>query len=264
MAAPPESVLQGPDHALAWRESRALLDMGRMALPLLLPAGKARARRRRHIIVMPGFGANDHVTWPLRRYLIKLGHHAEGWGLGLNRAGVDIAHTQDDLSSGWDIERVADYRNEGSVVMLCERMLARARERYAELGAPLTLIGWSLGGVVAREVARDLPDAVEEVITLGTPVQGGPKYTRAAAFFRDRGMDLDWIEREVRKRDEGRPLTAPITVIASPSDAVVGHAATHDHHSHDVRHLDVDAAHLGLVFNPTVWRMIADTLNRRG
>jgi pimeloyl-ACP methyl ester carboxylesterase len=262
VSAPPDPVLQAPAHALAWRESRALLDMGRMAWPLLLPAGAARAKRRRHIIVMPGFGADDRATWPLRRYLSKLGHHAEGWGLGLNRAGVDIPHTQDDLSPGWAIERVADYRNEGSVPMLCDRMVQRARERHAALGAPLTLIGWSLGGVVAREVARDLPEMVEEVITLGTPVQGGPKYTRAAPFFRGRGMDLDWIEREVHKRDRSRPLTAPVTVIASPSDAVVGHAATRDHHSHNVRHLDVDAAHLGLVFNPTVWRMIADTLNR--
>ena len=127
----------------------------------------------------------------LSRYLKKLGHHAEGWGLGLNRAGVEIKHTLADLSPGWAIEPVARYRGEGSVPMLCDRMVARARERHAALGGPLTLIGWSLGGVVAREVARELPDLVEEVITLGTPVLGGPKYTAAAAFFRRRGMDTD-------------------------------------------------------------------------
>jgi pimeloyl-ACP methyl ester carboxylesterase len=255
--------LAGPERAHAWREARALLDAGRMVLPLLLPAGQARARRARHIIVMPGFGADDRATWPMRRYLAKLGHHVEGWGLGLNRAGIDIRHTLADLSPGWAIEPIARYRNEGSVPMLCDRMAERVRQRHAELGGPpLTLVGWSLGGVVAREVARDLPEMVEEVITLGTPVQGGPKYTRAAAFFRGRGMDLDWIERGVARR-ESTPIRAPITAIASPTDAVVGHAATFDRHSPRVRHVDVDAAHLGLVFNPTVWREIVRVLNAR-
>lgn len=261
MSTPGESTLRGPDHALAWRESRALLDAGRMVLPLLLPAGKARARRARHIIVMPGFGADDRATWPLRRYLTKLGHHAEGWGLGLNRAGIDIRHRLEDISPGWAAEPIARYRNEGSVPMLCDRMVERVRKRHGELGSPpLTLIGWSLGGVVAREVARDLPELVEEVITLGTPVQGGPKYTRAAAFFKGRGMDLDWIERGVARR-ESRPIRARITAIASPTDAVVGHAATFDHHSPQVRHVALDASHLGLCFNPAVWREIVRVLN---
>lgn len=262
MSTRPDALLQPPAPGTAWRESRALLDLGHMVLPLLLPAGQAQARRRRNILVLPGFGADDHATWPLRRYLKKLGHHAEGWGLGRNRAGVEIKHSLADLSPGWAIEPVAHYRGEGSVPMLCDRMVARARERHAALDGPLTLIGWSLGGVVAREVARELPGIVEEVITLGTPVLGGPKYTAAAAFFRKRGMDLDWIEREVAKRQR-QPIRAPITVIASPSDGVVGFAATRDHYSPDVRHIDVDASHLGLCFNPTVWRHITDTLNRR-
>ena len=259
MRASRKPALAGPDPALAWRESRALVDAGRMVLPLLMPAGKARATRPRDIIVLPGFGADDRATWPLRRYLRKLGHNVQGWGLGLNRAGIDIRHTLSDLSPGWTAEPIEPYRNEASVPMLCDRMVARVRESTAG-GGPITLIGWSLGGVVAREVARDLPELVEEVITLGTPVQGGPKYTRAAAFFRGRGMDLDWIERGVARR-ESTPIRARITAIASPTDAVVGHAATFDHHSPNVRHVDIDASHLGLCFNPTVWKLIADTLN---
>jgi len=262
MSTRPDAELRAPAPGAAWRESRTLFDLGHMLVPLLMPAGQALARRKRNILVLPGFGADDRATWPLRRYLKKLGHHAEGWGLGLNRAGVEIKHTLADLSPGWAIEPVARYRGEGSVPMLCDRMVVRARERHAALGGPLTLIGWSLGGVVAREVARELPDLVEEVITLGTPVLGGPKYTAAAAFFRKRGMDLDWIEREVAKR-QAQPIRVPITAIASPSDGVVGFAATRDHHSPDVRHVDVDASHVGLCFNPVVWRQIVDTLNRR-
>ncbi|MBP6596371.1 MAG: hypothetical protein KA187_10140 [Arenimonas sp.] len=256
--------LRPPAPSGAWREARAVLDLGRMTLPLLMPAGKARATRRRHILVLPGFGADDRATWPLRRYLKKLGHHAEGWGQGMNRAGTDIRHTLADLSPSWAIEPIASkYRGEGGVPMLCDRMVVYTRERYRALGEPITLIGWSLGGVVAREVARELPGEVEEVITLGTPVQGGPKYTAAAPFFRKRGMDLDWIEREVAKR-AATPITAPITAIRSPSDAVVSFAAARDHHSPNVRHVDVDASHLGLCFNPTVWREIARVLNEGG
>jgi pimeloyl-ACP methyl ester carboxylesterase len=248
--------------APVWGESRVLLEAGRALWPLLCPPAALKATRPRHLLVLPGFGADDAATWPLRRFLQKLGHHVEGWGLGRNRAGLDIRHAKSDLPPGWVDEPIPRYRNEGSVPMLCERMRVRAEQRQRELGAPLTLIGWSLGGVVAREVARDLPDAVEEVITLGTPVQGGPKYTRAAAFFKDRGMDLDLIERSVRRRD-ARPIRAPITAIVSPSDAIVAHAATFDRHNPNVRHLEVDGSHLGMCVNPTVWRRVAETLNRR-
>jgi hypothetical protein len=234
----PERPLRGPDRALAWRESRVLLDAGRMLVPLLLPAGKARTTRPRDIIVLPGFGADDRATWPLRRYLAKIGHRAEGWGLGLNRAGLDIRHALSDLSPGWEAEPIGTYRNEGSVPMLCDRMVARVRERHRDLGR----------------------GPVDDVITLGTPVRGGPKYTRAAALFRQRGMDLDWIERGVERR-ASRPIRARITAITSPTDAVVGHAATYDAHSPDVRHIDIDASHLGLCFNPTVWKLIADALD---
>lgn len=250
-----------PPRLNALREIRTVLDLGRMTLPLLGPAGAARAKRRRNIIVLPGFGAGDQLTWPLRRYLAKLGHHAEGWGLGVNRAGMDIPHRFEDLPDTW--RRIAPgrpYRQEGSVPMLCERMRQRVSARQQALGGKLTLIGWSLGGLVAREVARDLPELIEQVITLGTPVQGGPKYTAAAAYFRKIGMDLDWIERELTAR-ECVPIRAPITAIISPSDGVVGHAAAYDQHSPNVTHMELDAAHIGLCFNPQVWKLISKTLN---
>jgi pimeloyl-ACP methyl ester carboxylesterase len=85
------------------------------------------------------------------------------------------------------------------------------------LGAPVRLIGWSLGGYLAREVAREHPHAVQQVITLGSPVIGGPKYTAVAGAYRRRGVDLDAIEAEVAVRNE-LPLDTPITAIYSQSD----------------------------------------------
>lgn len=262
MPAQPEIELRPPPPNAFLRESRVLLDIARMAVPLLLPARAVTPMRRRQIIVLPGFGADDRATWPLRHYLSKFGHRVEGWGLGRNRAGIEIAHRLEDVSAGWKLTHQIDYNGEASVVMLCDRMTAHVRERHRALGKPITLIGWSLGGYVAREVARDLPGIVERVITLGSPVQGGPKYTATAGFFRKRGMDLDWIEREVAKR-EVRPIQAPITAIVSPSDGIVGISAAIDHNSPNVRHLHVDAAHLGLCFNPTAWALIVKALARQ-
>lgn len=240
-------------------ESRVVLDLARMALPMVSrPSPTARPRS---VIVLPGFGADDRYTWPLRRHLARAGHACEGWGLGKNRAGIDIAHALDDVSAGWNLEQRSPYFGEASVPMLCDRMVERVRSRAAQDPLPIrrVLVGWSLGGVVAREVARELPELVSHVITLGTPVLGGPKYTSAARFFRGRGMDLDWIERAIGER-EVRPIQARITTIYSPTDGVVGVGAAIDRHSPDVEHVEVDAAHIGLCFNPTVWRLVLEAI----
>lgn len=97
------------------------------------------------------------------------------------------------------------------------------------------------------------------MITLGSPVVGGPKYTAAAPAFTRRGLDLDWIEEEVTRREE-RPIRQPVTAIFSKSDAIVDWGAAIDHHSPNVTHVEIDAAHLGLVYNPTVWRIVLDVL----
>jgi pimeloyl-ACP methyl ester carboxylesterase len=137
-----------------------------------------------------------------------------------NLAGVDIPHSEDDIPRHWHVERLSHYREEGCVILLCERLLTRVRLRHAELGERLALVGWSLGGYLAREVAREAPECLSCVVTLGSPVVGGPKYTLAASFFRERGMNLDWIEHEVAKRD-ARPIDVPITAIVSGTDGVV-------------------------------------------
>jgi hypothetical protein len=73
-------------------------------------------------------------------------------------------------------------------------------------------------------------------------------------------MDLDWIEREVAKRD-ARPIEVPITAIVSCTDGVVHPPATVDRVNAHVRHVEVDAPHLGLVFNPQVWDLVLDALD---
>lgn len=244
-------------------EARTAIDIARMTVPLLRSlARRSDVGRGRAVMVVPGYGSDDRYTIPLRHHLRRRGYHAEGWGLGKNRAGLDLPHELDDLSPHWAVERKEPYRGEGSVPYLCDRLTARVRERSAALGRPLALIGWSLGGYLAREVARDAPEAVEQVITLGSPVTGGPKYTALARRFRRRGMDLDWIEAEIARR-EARPIRRPIMAIYSRSDAIVAWPAALDHYSENVTHIEVDVPHLGLGFNPEVWAHIDDSLDRQ-
>ncbi len=89
------------------------------------------------------------------------------------------------------------------------------------IGEKFALIGHSLGGYMAREVARQLPEHVSQLITFGSPVNGGPKYTAAGRVFLRRGVDMDWIEAIINEREK-LPIKVPLTTIVSPSDAIVG------------------------------------------
>lgn len=229
---------------------------------VLSPFRGRRARKGLLVILVPGFGSDERYFAPLRRRLDRAGFAAEGWGLGRNRAGVDLPHTLDDLSDRWSFEPREDYRGEASVPLLVDRFIERIIARRRETGLAVALVGWSLGGYICREAARDLPQLVERVVTLGAPTIGGPKYTAAAPFFRKRGMDLDWIEREVSKR-ESNPIRQPITAIFSKSDGIVSWRACIDRNNPRVRHVEVDAAHVGMGLNRTTWRHVLAALEQR-
>lgn len=214
------------NETLTWIEFPRLL----FNTPALMSAPKGNGDR---VLVFPGFGAGDSSTSALRRYLTWLGYDAAGWDVG---------------------------RNDGDVMALIDTLTQRTQIEARERGEKVTLIGWSLGGYLAREVARELPDAVQQVITLGSPIIGGPKYTQVAAAFGDNDM-LDWIEREVEARDR-IPLRVPVTAIYSKFDGVVSWQACIDHKSADVEHIEVRTTHIGLGFSPDVYRIIANRLAR--
>jgi hypothetical protein len=115
--------------------------------------------------------------------------------------------------------------------------------------------------VVARLVARLRPAAVREVVTLGTPVEGGPKYTAVGdRFARAQGIDLDEFEGHVHAINrEG--VEVPVTAIYSRSDGIVGWRAAIDRYNAHARHVRLPCSHLGMGVNPLVWRTIAQILN---
>ncbi|MDJ0698519.1 MAG: alpha/beta fold hydrolase [Woeseiaceae bacterium] len=224
-----------PRRFAALLELRAPFDWATVLLraPQLLRAPRGDGRP---VMLLPGYGTDESVMRPLGRYLEYLGYDVYDWGQGRNRGDVE----------GY-IRQVGD----------------RVSEIHDELGgAPLTLIGWSLGGVVARETARLYEDVVREVITLGTPIIGGPKYTAVADRFAEAGnIDLDEFEKEVHARNSVG-IQQPVTSIYSKLDGVVGWRASIDIYNKQARNIEVYSSHLGIGFNGRVWRLIADILGK--
>ena len=159
-------------------------------------------------MLFPGFGAGDGSNLVLRRYLGGLGYDVYGWGLGRNRGDL------------------------GPAVHKMRKTIAELAERREQ---PVHLIGWSLGGVVARAVAREHPEAVVQVITYGSPI-----------FDRNR-----------------RPVNVPITAIHSRGDGIVHWRSCIDDFSPNVENLEVHSPHLGMGVDPDVWRIITDRLGAR-
>ncbi len=225
-----------PSRLATLLEIRAPLDWATIVMraPQLLGAPRGDGRP---IMLLPGYGTDEGSMRPLGHYLRFLGYRVYDWGLGRNRGDVD-AYVQ---KVG---EGVADRRAECG-------------------GQALTLIGWSLGGVIARETARLHEPHVREVITLGTPIIGGPKYTAAAGRFeKSAGIDLDEFEHEVHARNSAG-IRQPVTSIYSKLDGVVGWRASIDIYNRQARNIEVYSSHFGIGANGRVWRLIADILGDR-
>jgi pimeloyl-ACP methyl ester carboxylesterase len=225
------TAIQPPARTDLLREVNLLGDLGRLLFeaPDLARQPKGDGQP---VVVLPGFGGSDVSTSLLRAYLRYLDHDARGWGLG---------------------------RNLGDVAALVPKVVDVVSAISAATGRAIALVGWSLGGVLARETARQRPDAVSRVITLGTPVVGGPKYTATARGYRKRGFDLDEVERIV-ERHERVPIPVPLTAVYSRSDGIVAWEACLDRWNPEAEHVEVKTTHIGLVASPEVFRLLARKL----
>jgi pimeloyl-ACP methyl ester carboxylesterase len=155
---PPEAPLPTslgfPDLRREWRIAREALHLA-LATPALALAPRGDGQP---VMLTPGWMAPQTSMEALRRFLRRKGYHATHWGLGTNRGAV------------------ADY---------LERLIPAVRARADAEGTPVALVGWSLGGVISREIAREVPDEVSCVVTFGSPVVGGPVYTATANRWSD-------------------------------------------------------------------------------
>jgi len=198
------------------------------ALPRLLAAPRGDG----HVVVdIPGWKAPEISGAPLRAYLRHLGYDAKGWGFGTN---------------------TGDPRRD------VERLTRRVLELADESGATVSLVGWSLGGVIAREVARRHPDAVRRVITYGTPVVGGPRFTAVARAY-DAGTSTA-AEAVAERLDATSPIQVPLTVVYTRRDGIVAWQACIDRSSPYAEHVEVASTHIGMGVDPDVWGVVADRL----
>ena len=222
-----------PSPWLVAMELRAFWELGAVlpAWPLLrlAPGGDGHS-----VIVFPGLSASDGSTLPLRSFIGRLGYDVSGWNQGYNfgpRAGVLQAAKQ-------------------QVIDTCHAS-----------GQTVSLIGWSLGGIYARELAKELPDCVRGVITLGTPFAGTHESTNAWRLYQlTSGHDID---REVAQFDLPGAPPVPTTSIYSRTDGVVAWSASIQAPCRVnplTENLEVFASHLGLGLNPSTWWAVADRL----
>ena len=224
---------QRPSKLLFLMEGRAVYDLATM-LPMLglrryLPQGDNHP-----VLVLPGFLASSKSTAPLRQYLAKLGYRAHRWKLGQNTGYSPGLHN--------------GMRN---------RMLELV-DRY---GQKISLVGWSLGGVYARELAREMPDIVRQVITMGSPFRGHPSSSNVHHIF-NLMSDVPYNKiSESFLQHMATPPPVPTTALYTRGDGIVAWQSTVElSDRYDVENIHVGGSHLGLGFNPRVLVALADRL----
>lgn len=212
-------------------EGRALAELGwtKAVMPWLRQAPPGDGHP---VKVFPGFIASDYSTRPLRRFLGDLGYRARPWGFGRN------------LGPRGDLET---------------RMVDRVRYLHRVYGRKVSLVGWSLGGIFAREVARQAPEAVRQVISLGSPF-GHPKANHSWRLFeRLSGMRIDELDEErLRTLRETPPV--PTTAIYSRTDGIAHWRSCVERKGPNSESIEVLGSHCGLGCNPSVLYAIADRL----
>jgi pimeloyl-ACP methyl ester carboxylesterase len=168
------------------------------------------------VLVLPGLLASDLSTRPLRAQLRSLGHHVHGLALG---------------------------RNIGPTHKVERRLRELADELLERHGQPFTVLGWSLGGIYARAMAAERPDAVRMVITLGTPfAMTEQSQTRAHRTY-ERYAHLHVPGYALPIPDDVRGTAArPRHVIWSEQDGIVSWTASLETPSPTAENIGVRAA----------------------
>lgn len=191
------------------------------------------------VIVLPGLGTADGSTHFVRSFLTEIGYDARPWGLGRNlgpQKGMDSLLTQ--LST----------------------LVREVSESSG--GQQVSIIGWSLGGIYAREMAKVAPELVRQVITLGTPFKGGVG-TNADFLYELLSKDNSHRDPDILKKI-AQPPPVPFTSIYSKTDGVVHWESSIELAGINIENIEIPGAcHLGLGHNPISMYVIANRLNQK-
>jgi pimeloyl-ACP methyl ester carboxylesterase len=225
--------IEPPSAWLMALESRAIWEYGASlaTFPLLRNAARGDGHP---VLVFPGLSANDLSTLFLRRFLKRQGFAPHGWEMGFNF---------------------------GPKRGVLERSLDRIHALAENFNQPVSLVGWSLGGVYARELAKLAPTVVRSVITLGSPFAGPPRSTNAwrlYEFVRGKNPEAD-----VRHLVLKNAPPVPTTSIYSKTDGVVAWRASIQAPcpvNPRTENIEIAASHVGMGMNPLALYAVADRL----
>jgi pimeloyl-ACP methyl ester carboxylesterase len=224
--------LRPPSLGLMLAEVRGIFEFNTSLLlsPLLMRAPRGDGHP---VMTLPGFLASDLSMAPMRRYLKELGYDTYAWQMGRNTGGVT-------------------------------RMRAALRDRLAEIhaatGRKVSLVGWSLGGIYARDLALHAPDMVRYVVTLGSPFAGDARATNAIRLYEAMSGEAVEEDSELRRAIAG-DLPVPTTSIYSRTDGIVNWRTCLLRPSDAAENIEVRlASHVGLGVNAAALWAVADRL----
>jgi hypothetical protein len=230
--------MEGPSKALLSVEGiRAICEYGmgwllNVPLQSISPAGDGHP-----ILVFPGLGTADGSTHYVRNFLTELGYDAQPWGMGRN------------LGPRQGMEK------------LMEQLVRKLEDvSMASGGQQVSLVGWSLGGIYGRELAKLMPDSVRQVITLGTPFKSGGVGTNAGFLYELLSKDTSHKNPEIIKQIEMAP-PVPFTSLYSKTDGVVHWECSIEDEGPLTQNIEIPgASHLGLGHNPISMYILANRL----
>ncbi len=223
-----------PSRALLLTEpTRASLEFATFvaAAPLLRRAPRGDGHT---VLVLPGFLADDRSTLVLRTYLGTLGYHTYGWGLG---------------------------RNVGPTAEILDGMTALVERLAESSGSPVSIVGWSLGGMFARGLGHQRPDHIRRIVTLGSPFRGDSPISSHAARSFERFAHLHVPHAELPDVDADRgQLSMPVTAVYTKGDGVVAWQTCLQPDGVHRENVEVPGSHCGLGHNPAALWVVADRL----
>jgi pimeloyl-ACP methyl ester carboxylesterase len=232
---PATAPLRAPGLGLLVAEVRSLVEFNASLLlsPLLMRAPRGDGHP---VLTLPGFLASDLSMAPMRRYLKQLGYDSYAWEMG---------------------------RNTGGVARLRAALRDRLAEIHAASGRKVSIVGWSLGGVYARDLALQAPDMVRSVISLGSPFANDVRATNATRLYEALSGEAVEDNSELRTAIAG-DLPVPATSIYSRTDGIVNWRTCLLRTSATAENIEVHlASHVGLGVNAAALWAVADRLAQK-
>ena len=225
-----------PGKGLFLLELRAIPELFGFAAAAPLLAATCPRGDGQPVLVLPGLIASDRSTAPLRASLSALGYPTYGWDMG---------------------------RNLGPLPGVEQGMIKRVDELYEKYGRKVSLVGWSLGGIYARQLAKMMPEKIRQVVTLGSPFNGDPRATNAWKVYQfTSGHKVDDRDRHMGGAIAKAP-DVPTTAIYSKSDGICAWQNCMEVELPHTENIEVYGSHCGLGHHPAAVYAVADRLSQK-